>query len=109
MNVKDLKIEFRYLAGNIACMSIDSIAGKPIHNDINNEDAIKMFNALIGSKENSILEENRQLQNNWNELKEWLEEEFEHYDKYGNAITGVAMGQIKRTQNKIQELEGKSE
>ena len=45
MDVKDLKIEFRYLVGNIACMSIDSIAGKPIHNDINNEDAIKMFNA----------------------------------------------------------------
>lgn len=75
MNVKDLKINFRYLVGNIACLSVDSIAGKSIHNDINNEEAIIIFNSLVGEKENcqtvkKLLQENQ-------ELKEKL-------DKYEN-------------------------
>lgn len=51
-----------------------------------------------------------QLQNNWNELKKWLEEEYEYYDKHGSSVHGYAMGQIRRTENKMQELEqGKDE
>ena len=46
-----------------------------------------------------------QLQNNWNELKSWLEEEYEHCDKIGNPAIGYAMGQIRRTKEKMQELE----
>lgn len=75
MEIKDLKINFRYLGGNIACLSVDSIAGKSIHNDINNEEAIIIFNSLVGEKENcqtvkKLLQENQ-------ELKEKL-------DKYEN-------------------------
>lgn len=75
MKTKDLKINFRYLVGNIACLSVDSIAGKSIHNDINNEEAIIIFNSLVGEKENcqtvkKLLQENQ-------ELKEKL-------DKYEN-------------------------
>lgn len=46
-----------------------------------------------------------QLQNNGNELKKWLEEEYEYCDKIGNPAIGCAMGQIKRIKSKMQELE----
>lgn len=66
MRVKDLKINFRYLGENIACLSVDSIDGKSVHNDVNNEEAIIIFNSLIGEKENcktikSLLKENQEL------------------------------------------------
>lgn len=72
MKQKDLKIDFRYLTGNIACLSVDSISGESVHNDINNEEAIIIFNSLVGEKENcrtvkTLLEENI-------ELKKQLEE-----------------------------------
>ena len=44
MKQKYLKIDFRYLTGNIACLSVDSISGESVHNDINNEEAIIIFN-----------------------------------------------------------------
>lgn len=66
MKIKDLKINFRYLGGNIACLSVDSIDGEAVHNDINNEEAIIIFNSLVGEKENcqtvkTLLKENQQL------------------------------------------------
>ena len=39
MNEKDLKLNFRYLSGNMACLSVDSVSGEPVHNDIDNEEA----------------------------------------------------------------------
>lgn len=95
MSEKDLKINFRYLTGNIACMSVDSVNGKSVHNDINNEEAIILFNSLVGEKEGcrtlkTLLEENQKLKgiietyeiliksnniNNWNELKKYIENE----------------------------------
>lgn len=66
MKTKDLKINFRYLCGNVACLSVNSIEGKSVHNDINNEEAIIIFNSLVGEKENcrtvkTLLEENHKL------------------------------------------------
>lgn len=66
MKYKDLKINFRYLTENIACLSVDSISGESVHNDINNEEAIIIFNSLIGEKEDcqtvkSLLKENEEL------------------------------------------------
>ena len=66
MKIKDLKINFRYLGGNIACLSVDSIDGEAVHNDINNEEAIIIFNSLVGEKENcqtvkTLLKENQEL------------------------------------------------
>lgn len=55
----------------------------------------------------SLLNENLKEQNNWNELKKWLNEEYEYCDKIGNPAIGCAMGQIKRTKNKMQELENR--
>lgn len=78
MKQKDLKIDFRYLTGNIACLSVDSISGESVHNDINNEEAIIIFNSLVGEKANcqtvkSLLKENqelkKQLEENKNPLK----------------------------------------
>lgn len=66
MKTKDLKINFRYLGGNIACLSVDSIGGESVHNDINNEEAIIIFNSLVGEIENcqtvkTLLKENQEL------------------------------------------------
>ncbi len=66
MKIKDLKINFRYLGGNIACLSVDSIDGESVHNDINNEEAIIIFNSLVSKIENcktikSLLKENQEL------------------------------------------------
>lgn len=67
MKNKNLKINFRYLCGNIACLSVDNIDGEPVHNDINNEEAIIIFNSLVGEKENcqtvkTLLKENTRLE-----------------------------------------------
>ena len=51
----------------------------------------------------------RELLNNWNELKKWLDQEYEHCDKIGNPAIGYAMGQIRRVKSKMQELENKEE
>lgn len=80
MKTKDLKINFRYLGGNIACLSVDSIDGEPVHNDINDEEAIIIFNSLVGEKENCqtvkiLLKENQ-------EFKEILERLNNYLDKY---------------------------
>lgn len=66
MKTKNLKINFRYLCGNIACLSVDSIDGESVHNDIDNEEAIIIFNSLIGEKENcqtvkTLFKENQEL------------------------------------------------
>jgi hypothetical protein len=97
MKTKDLKINFRYLVGNIACLSVDSIDGKSIHNDINNEEAIIIFNSLVGEKENcqtvkKLLQENQ-------ELKEKL-------DKYENPkdMTLFAMWCTEKVKDENQEL-----
>ena len=78
MKQKDLKIDFRYLTGNIACLSVDSISGESVHNDINNEEAIIIFNSLVGEKADcqtvkSLLKENQ-------ELKRQLEESKDNYN-----------------------------
>lgn len=74
MKIKNLKINFRYLGGNIACLSVDNIDGKSIHNDVNNEEAIIIFNSLIGEKENcktikSLLKENQEFKKQLEEYK----------------------------------------
>ncbi len=78
MKIKDLKINFRYLGGNIACLSVDSISGESVHNDINNEEAIIIFNSLVGEKTDcqtvkSLLKENQ-------ELKKQVEENKDNYN-----------------------------
>lgn len=97
MKTKDLKINFRYLGGNIACLSVDSIDGKSVHNDINNEEAIIIFNSIVGEKENcqtvkTLLKENQ-------ELKEKL-------DKYENPedMTLFAMWCTEKVNDENQEL-----
>lgn len=75
MKIKDLKINFRYLGGNMACLSVDSISGESVHNDINNEEAIIIFNSLVGEKADcqtvkSLLKENQELKKQLEEYKE---------------------------------------
>ncbi len=75
MKQKDLKIDFRYLGGNIACLSVDSISGESVHNDINNEEAIIIFNSLVGEKADcqtvkSLLKENQELNKQVEENKD---------------------------------------
>lgn len=100
MKQKDLKIDFRYLTGNIACLSVDSISGESVHNDINNEEAIIIFNSLVGEKADcqtvkSLLKENQELKKqvedlelNWEIIKQYcLDEQIpEEYDEYNSYI-----------------------
>lgn len=84
MKHKDLKIDFRYLSGNIACLSVDSISGESVHNDINNEEAIIIFNSLVGEKENcqtvkTLLQENQ-------ELKSQLENKYSKIGTFTNEV-----------------------
>lgn len=78
MKYKDLKINFRYLTGNIACLSVDSISGESVHNDINNEEAIIIFNSLVGEKADcqtvkSLLKENQELNDKINKAIDFYE------------------------------------
>ena len=57
------------------------------------------------NKYEKLQQENKQLKDNWNKLKVFLQEDYDYYDKYGDAPTGYAMGQINKTKNKMQELE----
>lgn len=50
-----------------------------------------------------LRKENKQLQSNWDNLKEWLEEEYKKYD-IGTKTYGQA--QVEETLNKMNELEG---
>lgn len=88
----------------------DAIFDK-IHALITENEQLKNDNAVMKAGLIQVKDEKlEQLQNNWNELKKWLEEEYEYYDKHGSSVHGYAMGQIRRTENKMQELEqGKDE
>ena len=77
MKYKDLKINFRHLSGNIACLSVNSISGEIVHNDINDEEAIIIIKSLVGKKENcqtvkSLLEENEKLKKQLEEANKKL-------------------------------------
>lgn len=112
MSEKDLKINFRYLIGNIACMSVNSVSGKPVHNDINNEEAIIIFNSLVGEKDNcqtvkTLLKENQQ-------SKEEIEKLNSIIDKQDRDIVTLSKGnkQLKeqnefliKRENKLQQIE----
>ena len=96
MKIKDLKINFRYLGGNIACLSVDSIAGESIHNDIDNEEAIIIFNSLVGEKENcqtvkTLLKENQELKDKISDMQESYETDaeakfYDYVDKHESKL-----------------------
>lgn len=88
MKTKDLKIDFRYLTGNIACLSVDSVSGESVHNDINNEEAIIIFNSLVGEKENcqtvkTLLQENQELKKQNKKNKEVIDKVSSQIKLYG--------------------------
>lgn len=88
MKTKDLKVNFRHLMGNIACLSVDSVNEKSIHNDIDNEEAIIIFNLLVGEKENcqtvkTLLKENqkyKEIIDKLKQLKEFYINDFKERD-----------------------------
>ena len=92
MKIKDLKINFRYLGGNIACLSVDSISGESVHNDINNEEAIIIFNSLVGEKADcqtvkSLLEEIQKLKEHLKVPKACSLKTLEDYKSYYEDTT----------------------
>ena len=59
-------------------MSVDSISGESVHNDINNEEAIIIFNSLVGEKADcqtvkSLLKENQELNDKINKAIDFYE------------------------------------
>lgn len=53
--------------------------------------------------------EKKRLQQTQKKLNEWLQEEYNYYEKWGTISEISVQNQIKKTQNKIQELEGNNE
>ena len=53
----------------------------------------------------SNVEENKQLKDNWNKLKEYIEKDYGFYDKLIAPEYGCAMGALSRIKDKMQELE----
>lgn len=91
MNHKVLNIDFRYLCGNIACLSVDSVTGKNVHNDIDNDEAIIIFNSLVGEKENcitvkSLQQENQQLKDQLQQSEEVIEKAIEKLSFIDDAL-----------------------
>lgn len=117
MKNKDLKINFRYLIGNIACLTVDSISGKTVHNDINNEEAIIIFNSLVGEKENcqtvkTLLEENIELRKQLEETDRKLFLTKNELDMRQKTIDNKLNQQqefIKYLEDKIKKLENNHE
>lgn len=92
MKYKDLKINFRYLTENIACLSVDSISGESVHNDINNKEAIIIFNSLVGEKADcqtvkSLLKENQELKKHLKVPKACNLKTLEDYKSYYEDTT----------------------
>ena len=97
MKIKDLKINFRYLGGNIACLSVDSISGESVHNDINNEEAIIIFNSLVGEKADcqtvkSLLKENQELKKHVEEYQKDIKD-LDNQNK--RAFENMQLNQLK--------------
>lgn len=97
MKQKDLKIDFRYLTGNIACLSVDSISGESVHNDINNEEAIIIFNSLVGEKADcqtvkSLLKENQELKK---QLEEYQKDIKDLDNQNKRAFENMQLNQLK--------------
>ena len=107
MKYKDLKINFRYLTENIACLSVDSISGESVHNDINNEEAIIIFNSLIGEKEDcqtvkSLLKENEELKKQVEEYQKDIKD-LDNQNK--RAFENMQLNQLKVCNMKKQQKE----
>ena len=117
MKNKDLKINFRYLIGNIACLTVDSISGKTVHNDINNEEAIIIFNSLVGEKENcqtvkTLLKENQELKKQLEDKEDFikkLQATKDRLDKYNYKITMQQQEFIKYLEDEINRLKNNHE
>lgn len=52
-----------------------------------------------------LQQENKQLKDNWNKLKEHIEKDYGFYDKLIAPKYGCAMGALSRIKDKMQELE----
>lgn len=49
--------------------------------------------------------ENKQLKDNWNKLKEYIEKDYDFYDKLIAPEYGCAVGALRRIKDKMQEIE----
>lgn len=52
-----------------------------------------------------LQQENKQLKDNWNKLKEYIEKDYGFYDKLIAPEYGCAMGALRRIKDEMQELE----
>lgn len=52
-----------------------------------------------------LQQENKQLKNNWNKLKEYIQKDYNFFGKLIAPEYGCAMGALNRVKDKMQELE----
>lgn len=84
-------------------MNIGNITSNNFNLDGNGKDMqIEVYEQLI----EQLQQENKQLKDNWNKLKEYIEKDYGFYDKLIAPEYGCAMGALSRIKDKMQELEG---
>lgn len=82
------------------------IQSELVKNELNQLDL--QYQAVKEQKYNELLRENKQLKDNWNELKKYAKENLYFYSGYQGEDREEDLS-IKYLLEKIQELEGKSE
>lgn len=70
-------------------------------NGVGKDIQIEVYEQLIGQ----LQQENKQLKENWNKLKEYIEKDYDFYDKLIAPKYGCAMGALRRIKDKMQKLE----
>lgn len=74
--------------------------------DCNELNCIDNFpHAKIAHAIRELQQENKQLKDNWNKLKEYIEKDYGFYDKLIAPEYGCAMGALRRIKDEMQELE----
>lgn len=72
----------------------------------NNSDELKSYVASILCEIDELQQENKQLKDNWNKLKEYIQKDYDFFGKLIDPKYGCAMGALSRVKDKMQELQG---
>ncbi len=97
---EDIEIPVEYLKQTTVNISGDDYIRLQQENKKLNG-AIQTYEILLKSN----VEENKQLKDNWNKLKEYIQKDYDFFGKLIDPKYGCAMGALSRVKDKIQELE----
>lgn len=65
----------------------------------------RSFPKIVDKSYEELQQENEQLKGNWNKLKEYIQKDYDFYDKLIAPEYGCAMGALSRIKDEMQEIE----